>query len=73
VRRYCELGGPDEDWRAFSAMGFPFLSFVVVERDSEGTPSRLRDATDEIRFQLGQSDRFRTGLIRSGARETHIR
>ena len=39
---------------------------------SEGTPSRLRDAVDEIRFQLGQSDRFRAGLIRSGAWQTHI-
>jgi len=39
---------------------------------SEGTPSRLLDATDEIRFQLGQSDRFKAGLIRSGAWETHI-
>lgn len=39
---------------------------------SEGTPSRLLDAVDEIRFQLGQSDRFRAGLIRSGAWETHI-
>ena len=34
---------------------------------SEGTPSRLLDAVDEIRFQLGQSDRFRAGLVRSGA------
>ena len=25
---------------------------------SEGTPARLLEATDEIRFQLGQSDRF---------------
>jgi LysM repeat protein len=39
---------------------------------SEGTPSRLREATDEIRFQLGQSDRFRAGLVRSGAWQTHI-
>jgi len=38
----------------------------------EGTPSRLEDAIDEIRFQLGQSDRFRAGLIRSGAWQTHI-
>jgi membrane-bound lytic murein transglycosylase D len=38
----------------------------------EGTPARLLEATDEIRFQLGQSDRFRAGLIRSGAWETHI-
>jgi LysM repeat protein len=38
----------------------------------EGTPSRLLDAIDEVRFQLGQSDRFRAGLVRSGAWETHI-
>jgi membrane-bound lytic murein transglycosylase D len=36
------------------------------------TPERLREAVDDIRFQLGQSDRFREGLIRSGAWETHI-
>ncbi len=36
------------------------------------TPSRLREAVDDIRFQLGQADRFRAGLIRSGAWETHI-
>jgi LysM repeat protein len=39
---------------------------------SEGTPARLLDATDEVRFQLGQSDRFRAGLVRSGAWETYI-
>src|SRR5580700_8554810 len=39
---------------------------------AEGTPSRLVEATDDIRFQLGQADRFREGLIRSGAWETHI-
>jgi membrane-bound lytic murein transglycosylase D len=38
----------------------------------EGTPARLRAAVDDIRFQLGQADRFRRGLIRSGAWETHI-
>jgi membrane-bound lytic murein transglycosylase D len=38
----------------------------------EGTPARLRSAVDDIRFQLGQSDRFRSGLIRSGAWEAHI-
>jgi membrane-bound lytic murein transglycosylase D len=35
-------------------------------------PSRLRTAADNVRFQLGQADRFRAGLIRSGAWETHI-
>jgi membrane-bound lytic murein transglycosylase D len=39
---------------------------------NEATPARLRDAADEVRFQLGQADRFREGLIRSGAWETHI-
>lgn len=55
-------GGPlsDEDQRILDMWG------------SEGTPARLLEATDEIRFQLGQSDRFRAGLIRSGAWETHI-
>jgi membrane-bound lytic murein transglycosylase D len=38
----------------------------------DATPARLREAVDDIRFQLGQSDRFREGLIRSGAWETHI-
>ena len=36
------------------------------------TPARLRAAVDDIRFQLGQADRFRAGLVRSGAWETHI-
>jgi membrane-bound lytic murein transglycosylase D len=39
---------------------------------TEATPARLRAAMDDLRFQLGQSDRFRSGLIRSGAWETHI-
>jgi membrane-bound lytic murein transglycosylase D len=38
----------------------------------EGTPARLRSAVDDIRFQLGQADRFRGGMIRAGAWETHI-
>ena len=39
---------------------------------TEGTPSRLQEATEDIRFQLGQADRFKAGIIRSGAWETHI-
>ena len=35
-------------------------------------PARLREAVDDIRFQLGQADRFRAGLIRAGAWQTHI-
>ena len=39
---------------------------------AEGTPARLLEATQQIRFQLGQSDRFREGLVRAGAWEAHI-
>ncbi len=40
----------------------------------QGTSDRrLREAAQRIRFQLGQSDRFRAGLKRSGAWEPHIR
>src|SRR5215470_18328142 len=31
---------------------------------AEVTPARLREAVDDIRFQLGQADRFRAGLVR---------
>jgi len=37
-----------------------------------GTPQRLLGATDDVRFQLGQSDRFREGLVRSGLWQAHI-
>lgn len=35
--------------------------------------NRLRRAAGNIRFQLGQADRFRRGLVRSGAWEPHMR
>ncbi len=35
--------------------------------------ARLRRAAHGIRFQLGQSDKFRRGLIRAGAWEPHMR
>ncbi len=38
----------------------------------EVTPARLELAASDVRFQLGQSDRFRAGLVRSGAWEPHI-
>jgi len=34
--------------------------------------SRFEEAAEEVRFQLGQSDRFRDGIIRSGAYRDHI-
>jgi membrane-bound lytic murein transglycosylase D len=36
------------------------------------TPAQLEIAASDVRFQLGQSDRFRAGLVRAGAWETHI-
>ncbi|MBU6377640.1 MAG: transglycosylase SLT domain-containing protein [Gammaproteobacteria bacterium] len=39
---------------------------------SEATPARLREARAEARFQLGQADRFRAGIVRSGTWESHI-
>lgn len=38
----------------------------------DATPARLREARAEIRFQLGQADRFRAGIVRSGTWESHI-
>jgi membrane-bound lytic murein transglycosylase D len=37
-----------------------------------GTPQRLLGATDDVRFQLGQADRFREGLVRAGLWQAHI-
>jgi membrane-bound lytic murein transglycosylase D len=32
----------------------------------------LREAADRVRFQLGQADRFREGVVRAGAWERHV-
>lgn len=45
---------------------------VLAWWGSEASPERLRQAAAEIRFQLGQADRFRAGLVRSGIWESHI-
>jgi membrane-bound lytic murein transglycosylase D len=39
---------------------------------NDATPAQLEAAASDIRFQLGQSDRFRAGLVRAGAWEAHI-
>ena len=36
------------------------------------SPARLAVAADDVRFQLGQADRFRAGLERAAVWETHI-
>jgi membrane-bound lytic murein transglycosylase D len=39
---------------------------------TEATRERLLAAAQSVRFQLGQADRFREGIVRSGRWETHI-
>ena len=39
---------------------------------TDTAPARFAEAADDVRFQLGQSDRFRAGLMRAGAWEAHI-
>lgn len=47
---------------------------AVLASWPEGTPSKtFAQAADRVRFQLGQSDRFREGLVRSGLWRAHIR
>ncbi len=36
------------------------------------SPARLLSAIEDVRFQLGQADRFRAGLVRSGLWQDHI-
>ncbi len=38
----------------------------------EVSAQRIAEAADHVRFQLGQSDRFRAGIERSGTWESHI-
>ncbi|MGA3157305.1 MAG: transglycosylase SLT domain-containing protein [Steroidobacteraceae bacterium] len=45
---------------------------VAMLWGAEGNPARFEQARVDVRFQLGQSDRFRAGLQRSGAWETKI-
>ena len=57
LRRIAAAGGPlsAEDQRIKALWG------------AKATPERLLEAADDIRFQLGQSNRFKDGLMRSGA------
>ncbi len=62
LRRIAESAGPlsAEDQRIRNLWG-------------DGvTPAELLEATQHIRFQLGQADRFRAGVERSGAWQAHI-
>lgn len=54
------IGLSDEDKRLLALWG-PHPSAII-----------LREATERVRFQLGQADRFKEGLVRSASYETHI-
>jgi len=45
---------------------------VLALWGADASAKRLQDAARGIRFQLGQADRFRAGIVRSGTWETHI-
>src|SRR6185312_6874352 len=45
---------------------------VLALWGAAATPTRLTEAAEDVRFQLGQADRFRAGLVRSGAWQWHI-
>jgi len=54
--------------------GLSAVEARVLAAWPKGTSSaRFREAAANVRFQLGQSDRFREGLIRSGQWRPHIR
>jgi len=44
----------------------------VLDLWAGADPGRLLAAADDVRFQLGQADRFRAGLQRAGTWEPHI-
>lgn len=45
---------------------------VAAAFGDEASPQRFAQAVDAVRFQLGQADRFRAGVERSGTWEAHI-
>lgn len=45
---------------------------VLALWGDKADPARLRNAVERVRFQLGQADRFRAGIVRSGTWEVHI-
>ena len=56
----------------------PDVELTATERriyemfGDEVSAQRIADATEHVRFQLGQADRFRAGIERSGTWENHI-
>ncbi len=63
LRRLAAAHGEDPD---------PEAQRVLALFPANVTPAALEEAADRVRFQLGQADRFREGLIRSGTWERHV-
>jgi membrane-bound lytic murein transglycosylase D len=50
----------------------PDVQHVLKTWGAAVTAVELRNAATRVRFQLGQADRFRAGIVRSGTWENHI-
>ena len=79
VRRSEQLDGLRDHYRAMLrrlAAGADDLTAdeqrIRAQFGSEASPARFEQALNEMRFQLGQADRFREGIVRSGVWEAHI-
>jgi len=72
ARWHEAIGEAIEALESRRAAATPEARRVLELWAGEATPARLREARNEVRFQLGQADRFRAGIVRSGAWEPHI-
>ncbi len=50
----------------------PDVRYVLGLWGAAASATELRAAATRVRFQLGQADRFRAGIVRSGTWENHI-
>ena len=67
LKRLGSGGAPRGDAQA------RLVAMIAAALGREPGSKDYREAAKRLRFQLGQSDRFKAGLIRSGAYESHIR
>jgi membrane-bound lytic murein transglycosylase D len=67
LRRLADGGEPRDAWERTA------LTLLEVELGRAPTSRDLRAAAKRVRFQLGQRDKFRNGIIRSGRWEDAMR
>jgi membrane-bound lytic murein transglycosylase D len=77
--RHEQLDGLREQYRAMLRRLAQGATDLTEEEErirtmfgSDASSARFAQAAEEVRFQLGQADRFREGLVRSGTWESHI-